>query len=80
MDQAASQAMSTRVVRVYMDKDGTVIGTTEVADIDELEQENRLLRARNDRLELAIESAMQAVEYIKQMVDKLEKQQQQKTA
>lgn len=72
----ASETMSTQVVRLYRDKDGVVIGSQEVPEIEELEQENRLLRARNERLEAAVESSMQAVEYIKQLVEKLEQRRQ----
>jgi hypothetical protein len=76
MDQAVKEkTMTTQVVRLYRDKDGVIIGSQEVPELEELEHENRLLRARNDRLESAVTSAMEAVEYIKQLVTKLEQQQ-----
>lgn len=66
---------TTQLVRLYRDKDGTVVGSQEVPEIEELEQENRLLRARNDRLEKALDDTSKALEYIKQLFTKVEQQQ-----
>jgi hypothetical protein len=39
------------LVRLYRDKDGVIIHSEEAEDVETLEMENKLLRARNERLE-----------------------------
>ena len=75
LEENQKAATSTQVVRLYRDTNGTVIASQEAPEIDELEQENRLLRARNERLEKALDATVQAVAYIKQLVEKMEQRQ-----
>lgn len=75
LEENKKAVATTQVVRLYRDKDGTVVGSQEAPEIEELEQENRLLRARNERLEKALDDTVKAVEYVKQLVEKMEQQQ-----
>ena len=73
IDMNIESVHTTQLIRLYRDKEGTVIGSEEVPEMA-FEEEVKILRERNALLEDALNQTTNAVEYIKQLVTKMEEE------